>query len=161
MVKYVELSPSLWGYIRRCLKTLQDPDTYLGLVIGHPWNPTGRRSLNIQIINSIIWLILKYSQLITQSENLLANGLVVVEIESEIAIRLRRKEKIISGVITTSNTVQKKRQNFIRIPEMFRVKRYSWWPMSLLYIPTFKTIFGSKLKKFWSFYDCPWNNLFF
>ena len=35
MVKYVELSPSLWGYIRRCLKTLQDSDTYLGLVIGH------------------------------------------------------------------------------------------------------------------------------
>ena len=38
MVKYVELSPSLWGYIRRCLKTLQDPDTYLGLVIGHCWD---------------------------------------------------------------------------------------------------------------------------
>jgi len=58
-------------------------------------------------MNSIIKLMLKYSQLITQSENLLANGLVVVEIESETAIRLRRKEKIISGVITKSNTVQK------------------------------------------------------
>ena len=34
MFKYVELSPSLWGYIRRCSKTLQDPVTYLGLVIG-------------------------------------------------------------------------------------------------------------------------------
>ena len=45
------------------------------------------------MINSIIKIILKYSQLITQSENLLAIGLVVVEIESETAIRLRRKEK--------------------------------------------------------------------
>ena len=62
---------------------------------------------NIHKINSIINLILKYSQLITQPENLLKIGVVDVEIESETAIWLQRKKKIISDIISTSNTFLK------------------------------------------------------
>jgi hypothetical protein len=50
---------------------------------------------------------LKYSQLITQPENLLKTGVVDVEIESETAIRLQRKKKIISDIISTSNAFLK------------------------------------------------------
>ena len=51
-----------------------------------PETPRADIHLNIHKINSIIQLILKFSQLFTKSENLLAIGLVVVEIESETAI---------------------------------------------------------------------------
>ena len=55
---------------------------------------------NIHKIHSILKLILKYSQLITQPENLLKIGVVDVEIESETAIWLQRtKKKNISDII--------------------------------------------------------------
>jgi hypothetical protein len=53
-----------------------------------PETPRADIHLNIHKINSIIQLILKFSQLFTKSENLLAIGLVDVEIESETQFRL-------------------------------------------------------------------------
>ena len=72
-----------------------------------PETPRADVHLNIHKINSITEFILKYSQLITQPENLLKIGVVDVEIESETEIWLQRKEKNISDIISASNSVLK------------------------------------------------------